>query len=296
MAVGVRQMRDSIELAMKNLLEYNMPEDVKEAFNEWIEGREDADASVKASAKVVKALENFTPACKHCAAVVKEIKEKKDFLVKKSIWILGGDGWAYDIGYGGLDHILASGENLNILVLDTEVYSNTGGQSSKSTPKGAIAKFSAKGKTTHKKDLALMATTYKDVYVAKVAIGADMNQFLTAVKEAESYNGVSLIIAYAPCIEHGIDMSNSILEENRAVKSGYWHLWRYNPALIEENKSPYILDSPKPTMSYEEFLMGENRYRQLSKKDAELAKKLFNEAQIRSEETYNLLKKLSENN
>jgi len=216
--------------------------------------------------------------------------------IQESMWIVGGDGWAYDIGFGGLDHILASKENVNILVLDTEVYSNTGGQSSKSTPKGAVAKFAAKGKSTNKKDLGLMATTYKDVYVAKVAIGADMNQFLTAVKEAEAYDGVSLIIAYAPCIEHGIDMSQSITEERKAVESGYWHLWRYNPTLIKDNKNPFILDSERPTMSYEDFLMGENRYKQLVKKDEVLAKKLFAEASAKANEVYEHLKKLSENN
>ena len=225
---------------------------------------------------------------------ISNIKALQNRFANESVWIIGGDGWAYDIGYGGLDHVLASGENVNILVLDTEVYSNTGGQSSKSTPKGAVAKFASKGKITHKKDLALMATTYKDVYVAKVAIGADMSQFITAIKEAEAYNGVSLIIAYAPCIEHGIDMSQSILEEKRAVDSGYWHLWRYNPTLSENGKNPFILDSSQPNMSYMDFIKGENRYKQLIKKDEKLAEELFNEAQKRAMETYNHLKELSE--
>lgn len=225
---------------------------------------------------------------------IDNIKALKNSFATDGVWIIGGDGWAYDIGYGGLDHVLASKENVNILVLDTEVYSNTGGQSSKSTPKGAIAKFASYGKRTNKKDLGLMATIYKDVYVAKVALGADMNQFMTAVKEAESYNGVSLIIAYAPCIEHGIDMSQSILEEKRAVESGYWYLWRYNPTKLQSKQNPFTLDSPEPTMSYQDFLMGENRYKQLLKKDESLAKELFYEAQEKSIETYNLLKELSE--
>lgn len=225
---------------------------------------------------------------------IANIKALEYRFTNDSVWIVGGDGWAYDIGYGGLDHVLASGENVNILVLDTEVYSNTGGQSSKSTPKGAVAKFASKGKATNKKDLGLMATSYKDVYVAKVAIGADMNQFLTAIREAESYDGVSLIIAYAPCIEHGIDMGNSIIEEKRAVESGYWNLWRYNPTKISENKNPFSLDSGEPSMDYNEFIMGENRYKQLVKKDEKLAKKLFEEAKTRAMENYKLLRSLSE--
>ncbi len=220
----------------------------------------------------------------------------KNHFSRDSVWIIGGDGWAYDIGYGGLDHVLASGENVNILVLDSEIYSNTGGQASKATPKGAVAKFANNGKRTHKKDLGLMATTYKNVYVAKVAMGANMNQFLTAIKEAEAYNGVSLVIAYAPCIDHGFDMSNSQLEMKKAVDCGYWHLWRYNPSLREQNKNPFVLDSPKPTLSYEDFLMGENRFKRLVKNDEALAKKLFEDAKVFALQKYDELKKLSENN
>ncbi len=219
----------------------------------------------------------------------------KDHFAKNSMWIIGGDGWAYDIGYGGLDHVLASGKNVNILVLDTEVYSNTGGQSSKSTPLGAVAKFAANGKRTNKKDLALMATTYKNVYVAKVSMGANMNQFLTAITEAEAYEGVSLIIAYAPCINHGINMSNSQLEMKKAVDTGYWHLFRYNPTLRESGKNPFVLDSKEPTLDYETFLMGENRYKSLIAKDEKLAKELFEQAKIHAQETYNYYKNLAEN-
>ena len=180
-------------------------------------------------------------------------------IFKKSIWAFGGDGWAYDIGYGGLDHVLAMGQNINVVVLDTEVYSNTGGQASKSSPTGAVAKFAAGGKVTKKKDLGKMAMSYGYVYVAQVAMGANMNQYIKALKEAEEYDGPSLIICYAPCINHGINMSNSQLEEKRAVESGYWQLYRYNPALAEQGKNPFILDSKEATADYKEFLLGENK-------------------------------------
>lgn len=227
--------------------------------------------------------------------LIKEIVSLGKNFVSESMWIIGGDGWAYDIGYGGLDHVLASGENVNILVLDTEIYSNTGGQASKSTPKGAVVKFANNGKRTHKKDLGLMATTYKDVYVAKVAMGANMQQFLNAVKEAENYNGVSLIIAYAPCIDHGFKMSDSQLEMKRAVDCGYWQLWRFNPELVKQGKSGFILDSPEPKLDFNEFLLGENRYKQLYKKDEKLALKLFEETRQKALSTYAELKHLSEN-
>ena len=225
--------------------------------------------------------------------IKKNIEILKDHFATNSVWIIGGDGWAYDIGYGGLDHVLASGENVNILVLNTEVYSNTGGQASKATPLGAVAKFASNGKRTNKKDLGLMATNYKDVYVAQVSMGANMNQFLTAITEAEAYNGVSLIIAYAPCINHGINMSNSQSEMKRAVDSGYWHLWRYNPTLKEMGKNPFILDSKEPTLDYEEFLMNESRYKSLKAKNPELAEKLFEEAKALAKERYEGYLKLS---
>ena len=229
---------------------------------------------------------------------MKLIKEaiiaSKDNFSNQSVWIVGGDGWAYDIGYGGLDHVLASGENVNILVLDTEVYSNTGGQASKSTPMGAVAKFASNGKRTNKKDLGMIAAQYKDVYVAKVAMGANMNQFLTAIQEAESYNGVSIIIAYAPCINHGIKMQNSQLEQKKAVESGYWHLYRYNPLLKEQGKNPFILDSKEPTLDYTEFLKGETRYKSLLAKNEELALELFEESKQNALDTYNHYKALAE--
>ena len=222
------------------------------------------------------------------------ILNNKNIFSNQSVWIVGGDGWAYDIGYGGLDHVLASGENINILVLDTEVYSNTGGQASKSTPLGAVAKFASSGKRTNKKDLGLIAAQYKNVYVARVAIGANMNQFLTAIQEAEAYDGVSIIIAYAPCINHGIKMENSILEEKKAVESGYWFLYRYNPLLKLKGKNPFILDSQQPTLEYKEFLNGETRYKSLAAKNPDLANELFEESKQNAINTYNYYKSLSE--
>lgn len=242
--------------------------------------------------EIIKTLQNDINVDKE---ILKEIESLKHSFGKQSIWIIGGDGWAYDIGYGGLDHILASGQNVNILVLDTEVYSNTGGQSSKATPLGATAKFASSGKRTNKKDLALMAMAYKNVYVAKVSMGANMNQFLKAVTEAESYDGVSIIIAYAPCIAHGINMSKSQESMKQAVDSGYWHLLRYNPDLRKENKNPFILDSGEPKMDYIDFLNSQTRYTALLKQDEELAKRLFEEAKQFSTEKYNEYKKLAEN-
>ena len=199
----------------------------------------------------------------------------KDYFTKKSIWIIGGDGWAYDIGYGGLDHLLASNHNVNILVLDSEVYSNTGGQASKSTQKGATAKFASSGKQSKKKDLAQMAMAYKTAYVAQISLGADMIQTIKAFKEAEAYNGVSLIIAYAPCVNHGIDMSNSNFEMKKAVECGYWNLFRYNPS----KQKPLEIDSTTPKGNYKEFLLGESRYKALYKTNPEQAEILFAESE-----------------
>jgi pyruvate-ferredoxin/flavodoxin oxidoreductase len=209
--------------------------------------------------------------------------EVADYLVKKSVWIMGGDGWAYDIGYGGLDHVLASGRNVNILVLDTEVYSNTGGQMSKATPLGAVAKFASGGKPAPKKDLGLMAMTYGNVYVAKVAMGYSDAQTLKAFVEAEAYDGPSLIIAYSHCIAHGINMTCGMKEQKAAVESGEWVLYRYNPDLAKEGKNPLVLDSQKPKMKVADYLMGENRFRMLTKSKPEDAKKLFAEAQVNAD-------------
>ena len=212
-------------------------------------------------------------------------------LTKKSVWIFGGDGWAYDIGYGGLDHVLAQGEDVNILVLDTEVYSNTGGQASKSTPTGSVAKFAAAGKRTRKKDLGMMAMAYGYVYVASVAMGANPAQLLKAVNEAEAYPGPSLIIAYAPCINHGINMGLSQLEEKRAVEAGYWPLYRYNP-MNEEN--PLTIDSKDPTASYQEFIRSEGRYQTLLKMFPEAAEKLFEDTEKEAAKRMALYKKLAD--
>ena len=225
------------------------------------------------------------------------VLKDKDFLRKKSMWIFGGDGWAYDIGFGGLDHVIAQNEDINIFVFDTEVYSNTGGQSSKSTPTGAIAQFAAAGKAIKKKDLAGIAMTYGYVYVAHVAMGADYNQCIKAIAEAESYHGPSLIIGYAPCINHGIKggMSIAQTEEKKAVEAGYWHLYRYDPRLAAEGKNPFQLDSKAPTKDYKDFIMGEVRYNSLARSNPERAEKLFGAAVENAKLRYDYLVDLAKN-
>ena len=253
--------------------------EAKEACNEWLENRKSAEGSKAASKKLVEVISKCDKCgCKH-DALVGEILAAKDCLVKKSIWIFGGDGWAYDIGYGGLDHVLAMGEDVNVLVLDTEVYSNTGGQASKSTPTGAVAKFAAAGKRVKKKDLGMMAMSYGYVYVAQCAMGYNKQQFLNAIIEAEKYDGPSLVICYAPCINHGINMSNSQLEEKKAVEAGYWHCYRYNPEKVGTEENPFTLDSKDPTASYHDFILGETRYASLKKAMPEVAEKLFEHAE-----------------
>ncbi len=294
-AVGVRQNRDSIEESMKALLATDAPAALKDACSNWINSREDADASEKASAEVLAAIE-ANPVSGEAKTLVDNVLDKKDYLIKKSVWILGGDGWAYDIGYGGLDHVLATGENVNVLVFDTEVYSNTGGQSSKSTPTAAVAKFAASGKKMKKKDLGMIAATYGYVYVAQVAMGADKNQFLKAIIEAEKYDGPSLIIAYAPCINHGIreGMGRTQARTKQAVDAGYWHMWRYNPELKKEGKNPFILDSKEPTEDFMKFLEGEVRYTSLKKTFPEIADELFAKAYEDAKSRYEGYKKMAE--
>ena len=233
--------------------------------------------------------------CEACKLAL-EILKDKDYLAKKSVWILGGDGWAYDIGFGGLDHALASGEDINVLVFDTEVYSNTGGQASKSTPCGSVAQFAATGKATKKKDLAGIAMTYGYVYVAQVAMGADMNQCIKAFSEAESYHGPSIILAYAPCINHGIKtgMGTSMVEEKKAVAAGYWNNFRFDPRRADEGLNPFQLDSKAPTASYRDFIMGEVRYNSLLRSFPERAEKLFENAEKYAAERYEKLKKMAE--
>ena len=295
MAVAIRHNRDSIEDNMKALLDLDIPTALKDAFNNWIAGREDAEASKKASADVLAAIEANSVSAE-AKKLVDAILGKKDYLIKKSVWILGGDGWAYDIGYGGLDHVLASGENVNVLVFDTEVYSNTGGQSSKSTPTAAVAKFAASGKKVKKKDLGMIATTYGYVYVAQVAMGADKNQLLKAIIEAEKYDGPSLIIAYAPCINHGIreGMGRTQARTKQAVDSGYWHMWRFNPDLKKEGKNPFTLDSKEPTEDFQKFLDGEVRYTSLKKTFPDIADELFSKAQQDAKSRYEGYKKMAE--
>jgi len=266
-------------------------DELKALFAEWIENKEDADKTKELAAKITPLLASCNK--KYC----KEIAELSSYLVKRSQWIIGGDGWAYDIGFGGLDHAIASGKNFNILVLDTEVYSNTGGQSSKATPMGAVAKFAASGKRIRKKDLGMMAMAYGYVYVAQVAMGANKAQTLKALREAEAYNGPSLIIAYSPCISHGIyaGMEKAQEEQARAVECGYWQLYRYNPMLEEENQNPFILDSKEPQWDkFQDFLMGEIRYASLMKQYPEEAKELFLAAEKNAKWRYNNYKQMAE--
>ena len=254
---------------------------------------DDAEGSKSASAALIAAMEG----CNHCGCecdkLVEEILAEKDCLVKKSFWIIGGDGWAYDIGYGGLDHVLASGEDVNVLVLDTEVYSNTGGQASKSTPIGAVAKFASSGKRVKKKDLGMIAASYGYVYVAQCSMGADKNQLVKALKEAESYHGPSLIICYAPCINHGINMTKSQAEQKSAVDCGYWHLYRYNPELADKGENPFSLDSKDPTGDYQSFILGETRYASLKKTQPEVAEELFKKTEESSKKRLEGYKKMA---
>ncbi len=266
-------LKEKIEKLAQMWAEY--PECVA-PLTAWVESMDDAEGSKTASAALVAELETCKAECEgEELALVEEILAEKDCLVKKSFWIIGGDGWAYDIGYGGLDHVLASGEDVNVLVLDTEVYSNTGGQASKSTPIGAVAKFASSGKRVKKKDLGMIAASYGYVYVAQCAMGSDKAQLVKALKEAEAYKGPSLIICYAPCINHGINMAKSQTEEKSAVDCGYWQLYRYNPELAEKGENPFTLDSKDPTGDYQSFILGETRYASLKKTQPELAEELF---------------------
>ena len=293
MATATRQMRDRVERIMKEAIANCdcCDKKLKALFQEWIDNRENGIKTAELADKIVAACEKC--GCDYC----KQIVDLKDHLVKKSQWIFGGDGWAYDIGFGGLDHVLASGEDVNVLVLDTEVYSNTGGQSSKATPAGAVAKFAASGKKVRKKDLGMIAKSYGYVYVAQVAMGASQAQYFKAIKEAEAYPGPSLVICYAPCINHGIKvgMGRSQHEEAKAVECGYWHLWRFNPAEEEEGKNGFHLDSKEPNWAdFQKFIMGEVRYNSLMKTFPEEAKELFAKTEQFAKLRYEGYKKLSE--
>jgi pyruvate-ferredoxin/flavodoxin oxidoreductase len=290
MVLGNKKMKERITLLLNEAIaKENTPAEFKAVAQEWIAGQDDADASKAAAAKMKPMIaEGVAHGCPICT----ELQTLDHYFVKRSQWIIGGDGASYDIGYGGLDHVIASGEDLNILVLDTEVYSNTGGQSSKSTPLGAIAQFAAQGKRIRKKDLGLMATTYGYVYVAQIAMGADQAQCLKAIREAEAYHGPSVIIAYSPCINHGLKakggMGKSQAEEAKAVECGYWHLWRFNPELAEKGQNPFSLDSKEPDWSkFNEFLLGEVRYLSVKKAYPTEAEELFAEAEKMAKKRYN---------
>ncbi|MDD7308362.1 MAG: pyruvate:ferredoxin (flavodoxin) oxidoreductase [Eubacteriales bacterium] len=291
-----KQMREKIEHDMRALLQLDVDESLREAVVEWLDNMNDGSVSREKSEAVLREIEDLNTNDDIIIRLCQRIAEKKDYLVKKSVWALGGDGWAYDIGYGGLDHVLASGENINVLVFDTEVYSNTGGQASKSTPTAAIAKFAASGKRIRKKDLGKQAMSYGYVYVAQVGMGADKNQLMKAITEAESYDGPSLIICYAPCINHGLSKGMGKSQENikDAVDCGYWQLYRYNPVLKEKGENPFILDSKEPNGKFKEFIMGQTRYSSLAKEFPQVADKLFELTEKQAMERYEDYKKLSE--
>lgn len=276
MAIGVEKIRERLAIKMEEAINNGFSDESKAAMKLWIDSKDASNASVDATSKVVEALN------KEKNPLADEILKLKQYMVKKSQWIFGGDGWAYDIGYGGLDHVLASGEDVNVLVMDTEVYSNTGGQASKATPTGSVAKFAASGKKTRKKDLGAMAMTYGYVYVAQIAMGASQAQAFKAIKEAEAYPGPSLVIAYSPCIAHGIKggMSGAQQEEKFAVEAGYWHTYRYNPLAEAEGKNPFTLDSKEPDWDkFQSFLGNEVRYASLKKAFPAEARKLFAESE-----------------
>lgn len=287
--LSVEQQRDHLTRDVEQALYEVQDGEVKAALQGWLEHKDDAAACQTAVNTLLPLLEASSD------AALQKIYAQRDHLSKKSIWIFGGDGWAYDIGYGGLDHVLASGENINVLVMDTEVYSNTGGQSSKATPAAAIAKFSVSGKKTKKKDLGMMAMSYGYVYVAQIAMGADMNQTLKALREAEAYPGPSLVIAYSTCINHGIKagMNNAMQEQAKAVQAGYWHLYRYNPQLAAAGHNPFTLDSKEPTGDLREFLLGEVRYDSLFKISPENAEALFAKTAKDAKERYESYKRLA---
>ncbi len=343
MHLGVQQIREKLTLDIEQLVANACCEEGREVLQNWLDNKDNGEASVEASKAVVEFINKVETDNEEVKALIESIKEREDYLVKRSQWILGGDGWAYDIGYGGLDHVLASGENINVLVFDTEIYSNTGGQSSKSTPIAAdgwaydigyggldhvlasgeninvlvfdteiysntggqsskstpiaaMAKFAASGKRSRKKDLGMMAMSYGKVYVAQVAIGADYNQFVKAVVEAEAYDGPSLIIAYAPCISHGLKegMGRTIANEEQAVKCGYWHLYRHNPTLKIEGKNPFSLDSKEPTESFRDFLMKQVRYSAIAKQFPDEAEQLFTAAEESAKDRLESYKRLAQ--
>ena len=296
MHLATKKTKERVGHLMQEFLDLGLESPLNDLFKAWIEGQDDYGKSKAATVEILKACEGYSQGDAKADALIKEIVDLKDYMVKKSVWIFGGDGWSYDIGFGGLDHVMASGEDINVLVFDTEVYSNTGGQSSKATPLSAVAKFAASGKKIRKKDLGLMMSTYGYVYVAQVALGANQNQLIKTLVEAESYNGPSLVIAYAPCINHGLKtgMGKSVAREKAAVEAGYWHLYRYDPRRAENGENPFILDSKEPTASFQEFLQGEVRYSSLERSFPEIAKELYAEAEQAAKDRYQSYKRMAE--
>ena len=290
MHVGVEKLRDRVQGYMEQVIASEAaPAELKAVMQEWIDTRYSSAKSAEVSERLLPMLD---PNCEICQKII----EMKDWLAKKSQWIIGGDGWGYDIGFGGVDHVLASGMDVNILVVDTEVYSNTGGQSSKSTPVGAVAKFASSGKRIRKKDLGAIAMTYGYVYVAQVSIGASQAQLFNVLKEAEAYPGPSLVIAYAPCINHGIKggMTRTQTIGKQAVECGYWHLWHYNPQLEAEGKNPFVMDSKEPDWSkFRAFLMKEVRYTSLQKAFPAEAEELFQAAEENAKWRYNSYQRMA---
>jgi pyruvate-ferredoxin/flavodoxin oxidoreductase len=291
MFLGTRQVRERLAAVATEVINGDASAELKAALQDWKDNLNVGEGSRERADKLTALLEAEKGQC----SLMNDLYENRDFFVKRSNWIFGGDGWAYDIGFGGVDHVLASGEDVNIFVFDTEVYSNTGGQSSKATPTAAIAKFAASGKQTKKKDLGMIAMSYGYVYVAQIAMGADKNQTLKAIQEAEAYPGPSLIIGYSPCINHGLrnGMGKSQLESKLAVDCGYWSLYRFNPALKDQGKNPFSLDSKAPTASFKDFLMGEVRYSSLAKQFPEAAEALFEKTERDAKERLEGYRKLA---
>jgi pyruvate-ferredoxin/flavodoxin oxidoreductase len=291
MEMGISRRREKLATNVRKALQLDISEELKGLFEEWLASMYDAEKTRALRFKMEEAVSrDLVKSVGYQKLILNKVLRLKDLIVKKSIWAIGGDGWAYDIGYGGLDHVLAQNHDLNILVLDTEVYSNTGGQASKSTPTGAVAKFATKGKPVRKKDLGRIAMVYGYVYVASVCMGADKNQFLKAIVEAESYSGPSLIIAYSPCINHGIDMGKSQEEGKKAVETGYWPLYRYNPLLAAEGKNPFQFDSKEIKGDFQEFLQGEVRYSSLKRTFPEEADKLYKIAEEEAKARFEMYK------
>jgi len=297
MYLSLSQQREAIAERAKALLPLADGE-LKDAVQHWIDSlgiENEGEVTSDISRAFINAL-NHTPLEGTAAELKEYLLAHEEHIAKKTIWMYGGDGWAYDIGYGGLDHVMATDANVNILLVDTEVYSNTGGQSSKATPIGAVAQFSSAGRRYNKKDLGRLLMTYGHIYVAQAALGANPAQLIKAIKEAEAYNGPAIVIAYAPCISHGLSkgMGFSQLEMKKAVDCGYWHLYRYNPERIKEGKNPFILDSKEPTGSFREFLMGETRYAALTRTFPEVAEELFAKAEANAKQKYAIYKRMAD--